>query len=292
MYRDDHDAALARIAALEADLARERSDDAARETKLAKLEAALVKERAELARLEAEVQRLRPAKPRPPAPERPPEPGPPPAASTESTYVRLGLFFTIVGLLIVVAAASRCGKRKRDVEAPPPPRVAKMPDAIEGLVAEGRKRAAEVLPAGRLVRLDAKGVTENGELHPSYGELVLEFQADRPPPAAPEVDPSVPIGAAPPIERSRFDDYECKTLRHQNGQWTISDIGMCGLGDLYAGKSDLEPSCTTASIWQRALRDGAPSGAIAEITLGSSSWQFAIRDQRASFTKNYPDDCE
>ncbi|HEY5938033.1 MAG TPA: hypothetical protein VIU61_25460 [Kofleriaceae bacterium] len=291
MYRNDHDAALARIAALEADLARERSDDAAREDKLAKLQAALVKERAELGRLEAEVQRLRPAKPKP-ALERPPEPSPAPAANGMSSHVRLGLFFTMMGLLIVIAAASRCGKRKKDVEAPPPLRIAKMPDAIEGLWAEGQKRAAEVLPGGRLVTMTAKGVTETGELHPSYGELVMEFQADLPPPSEPRVDPSVPIGAAPPIERSTFDDYECKTLRHQSGEWTVSTVTMCILGDLYKGKSGLEPRCTTASIWQRALLDGAPSGAIAELRLDRHSWRFEIRDQRASFDKTYPDDCE
>ena len=66
---------------------------------------------------------------------------------------------------------------------------------------------------------------------------------------------------------------------------------MCVVGDLRASDAELEPKCTTSSIWVRARMDGAPAGAIAEIRLERSTWSFVINDQRASFRGSYPDDC-
>jgi hypothetical protein len=289
MYRSDHDAALARIAALEADLARERSDDAAREDKLAKLEAALAKERAELSRAEAELAKLRPPKPEPE-----PEPEPQDVMGPRSTYLGPMVAGSVLVLLIVIAAATRCGKRKEDVPVPETPRIARIPDEIASLIAVAKKRAQEVLPGSRLLTVEGSGITEDGRVHPDHGALEAYFQVNVPPPKEPEVDPSVPIGAAPPVARSPLADYQCTTLRYRNNEWSEDSVmgGMCVVGDLFKNTSDLEPRCTMASIWARAKADGAPGGAIAEIRLQQYSWRFAIRDQRAMFEKSYPDDCE
>jgi hypothetical protein len=288
MYRSDHDAALARIAALEADLARERSDDAAREGKLAKLEAALARERIELARVEAELAKLRP-KPKPPAPA--PEPEAP--KRTPSTYLGTVVFFAVIALLLVIAMATQCNKRKAD-EPVHAVRFARVPDEIDALLGAAKKRGHEVLPGSRMITISAKGVTEIGQLHPDYGELEADFQVTVSPPKGPDIDPSVPIGAAPPVDRSPFDDYKCTTLQYRNNEWTENSVlgGMCVVGDLYKNVSEIEPRCTMTSIWARARADGAPGGAIAELRLQQGSWHFSIRDQRATFEKRYPDDCE
>ena len=291
MYRSDHDAALARIAALEADLARDRTDDAAREGKLAKLEATLAKERIELARVEAELAKLRPPKPRPaPVPE---SPEPPASVRPPTTYLGAVVFFAIVGLLLVIAMATQCNKRKADE--PIPPRLTRIPDEIDALIRVAKKRGQEALPGSRLITISAKGVTENGALHPDYGDLEAYFQITVSPPKDPDIDPSVPIGAAPPVVRSPFDDYKCTTLHFRNTAWTEDSStlgGMCVVGDLFKNESEIEPRCTAASIWARAKSEGAPGGAIAELRLQHGMWHFAIRDQRATFEKIYPDDCD
>jgi hypothetical protein len=110
----------------------------------------------------------------------------------------------------------------------------------------------------------------------------------------PVVDPKLPVGAAPPVQRSSFDRHKCihvvrTATRWQDGRF--GEITMCVMGDLYERRSALEPRCTTKTIWQRAIADGAPADAIAEITLEQSSWHFEIYDQRLRFSRSYADDC-
>lgn len=60
MFRDDHEAALARIAALETELDDAQADDAEREAKVAKLERELVRARLKLEQAESELAQHRP----------------------------------------------------------------------------------------------------------------------------------------------------------------------------------------------------------------------------------------
>ena len=67
-YRDDHEAALARMDALTAELARARTDDVQQEARIAALEAELAEERDKAARAQAALDELRPPAPEPPPP--------------------------------------------------------------------------------------------------------------------------------------------------------------------------------------------------------------------------------
>ena len=294
MFRDDHEAALARIAALEADLKRERSEDADRARKLARIEATLAKERAELARAEAELAKLRPAKPKP-APVRP-APVPAPAAdvpAAPNAYLAPVVFFGVMFVMIVIALATRCGKRGSIDPEEPSRTWPRVPDEVDKLVAEATRRGGEALAGSKMLTLELTGVTEEGKLHPEYGSLQAYFQVEAAPAPRPEIDPSVPIGAAPPPERSPFANYRCTTLTYQKGEWSAESLGdgICITGELFKNQSALAPRCTTASIWARAIADGAPKGAIAEILLRPYGWRFSIRDQRVTFERNYEDDC-
>jgi len=292
MFRDDHEAALARVNALEAELARERSNDAAREHKLAQLEATLAKERARLASAEAELARHRPA------PAKRPEPSVESDRTPGAPNVYLGSVIAIgVVLIFCLVGLAKCMSKKAPVpERPVPARfiVKPLPDSISALLPQIRQRGEAMLPGSKLLELEAKGVTEDGALHPEYGELEATFQREASK-TAPKVDPSVPIGAAPPEPESLLDDYECVYIVRGPTEWrenVLNEHRMCAVGEMRKYDDPLVPNCTMKSIWARARADGAPSDAIATIRLAKGRWTFEINDQRESHRFSYLDDCE
>jgi hypothetical protein len=177
-FRDDHDAALARITALEQALARERADDDSQRARIAALEAELRAARAELERAAAELDQLRPPADPPRAAE-PSVPGAPPVPAEPRPAVgAVGqAWLWVIGVLAAFGALAvgitMCGEGREATAPVPPPRVAAMADDISGYLAEGRARAERLLPGSRIISMTGRGVDEHGRLHPDHGVLVL-----------------------------------------------------------------------------------------------------------------------
>jgi hypothetical protein len=294
VFRDDHDAALARLKAVEDELARERDKDVKQESRLASLEAQLAAAKEKLRATEAELAKHKPPEPR--SQSKPAESSVTPRPPGRGAAIAAGM----VLVLIVIVGIAMMRRGRQDHTAPSAGRAPAaqatpfMPDQISDLLNEMRTRANEQLPGARLVQVRSAGITPDGTLHDTYGKLDAVFQHEVLI-VEPEVDPNVPIGAAPRVEPSVLDRYKCVYISRTTRGWEddspLNSLGMCALGDLWAN-SDLQPRCSMRSIWQRAIADGAPRDAIAEISFTTSNvWNFRINDQRMSFAQNYVDDC-
>jgi hypothetical protein len=293
-YRDDHEAALARVNALEEELARERTDEAERDARLSALEAELRGAREKLAAAEVQLEELKP--PARPAAKPAPAPAPAPARAGDHWL----LFSLIAGAAvigIVIAVTTSRSDHDHDEEVrlpPPPPRVAAMPDRLSTLLEEARRRAQELLPGSRIIEMRGEGIDEEGRLHPEYGSVLFRVHRTNPP-AAPSFDEDRPIGAPQP-EPPPHEPYSCVTMTYGPGGWDeplIIDgevFGYCAFGESDANDDAIAPACTAKSIWVMARRDGAPAGAIAAITY-DGRWTLRIADRRASFERDYDDDC-
>ena len=295
MFRDDHEAALARLQAVEAELANEKSKDVKQEQRLASLEAELRAAKAKLHETETEL-----AKHRPP----PPKPAPTPAPFVEDaqgvrprSMLTLGLLaavlVSVVGLAVWANIMSRRDSQHTRTPDPPKAELA-LPDSISALLPEIRARGEQELPGSRLVELSGEGITSEGALHETYGELEATFYRTVEP-AEPEVDPKLPVGAAPPVAHSPLDRHKCAYVKRTATGWRkdgLAGFHLCILGDRYERRSSLDPACTMKSIWQRAIVDGAPANGIAMISLQQSEWEFEINDQRLQFRRTYRDDCQ
>jgi hypothetical protein len=302
VFRSDHEAALARLQALEEELARERDKDVKQEARLAALEAQLATAKDQLRETAAELALHKPPPPKsesklklPAGSERTGDVPRPPGRGAAIAAVTALTAVTLIGFLMM-----KRGNRSGD---PPAGRATLpvtvevpnlyIPDQVSEMLDEMRSRAEKELPGARLVQLRSKGITSQGELHATFGELEAVFQREMPTPE-PEVDPNVPIGAAPPVEPNALDRFKCLYLTRNPRGWDDSalySMNMCALGDLWAN-TDLHPQCSMRSIWARAITDGAPRDAVAEIGFTSSHvWNFRINDQRMQFSQNYVDDC-
>jgi hypothetical protein len=290
VYRDDHEAALARVAALEDEIARDAVNDEAREARLAGLERELVTARKQLETAKAELAKLRPepAEPKPPAKREPITSTPQPPSA--QPWIPIALAVGVLVLIIVAFAISRSSKARR-VPAPEPVQTS-LPDEVSRLIDEGRARADKLMPGAFLTRIDAKGVTEQGSLHPEFGELELEFRHENPRPPKPEVDPNLPIGAPRPPE-PEYHRWSCVDVKRVHGVWEDLDLrDMCSIyGANERSYSDVTPKCTMRSVWVRARAAGAPANAIAHIELDGGSWSFDIADDRAAIKQSFDDNC-
>ncbi|HEY5921944.1 MAG TPA: hypothetical protein VIV11_09755 [Kofleriaceae bacterium] len=303
MFRDDHEAALARLEAVEAELAKEKSKDVRQEQRLASLEAELRAAKSKLRETEAELAKHRPPLPEPVALPKPASTAARPTSAEDAQLARrramlaFGLLAAafVVGLSIYATKAGREDSEYNTstTEETKPQQKLALPDSISALLPEIRARGEQELPGSRLIELSGKGITSEGALHETYGELEATFYRTVEP-VEPEVDPKLPVGAAPPVAHSSLDRHKCAYVRRTATGWqehSLAAFQMCVLGDLYEGRSALEPSCTMKTIWQRAIADGAPANAIAEISLQQSRWEFEINDQRLQFARTYSDDC-
>jgi hypothetical protein len=285
VYRDDHEAALARVAALEAEIARDAVNDEAREARLAGLERELVTARKQLEAAKVELEKLRP-EPKPPAKREPITSTPPPSAQP---WIPIALAVGVLVLIVVAFALSRSSKARRAPTTPEPAQTV-LPDEVSRLIDEGRARAEKLMPGAILTRIDAKGVTEQGSLHPEFGELELQFRHENPRPPKPEVDPNLPIGAPRPPE-PEYHRWSCVYVTQTHGVW--KDVDLRDMCSLYVEHdySNLTPRCTMRSVWVRARAAGAPANAIAHIQLDGGSWGFDIADERASIKQSFEDSC-
>jgi hypothetical protein len=306
VFRDDHEAAVARLAALEDELKRERDKDIQQEGRIAQLEAQLAAGREKLRETEAELAKYRP----PPARPRNETAGlhvskPPQQASR-------GVAIAAMGFLAFVVVLALLANRSSPPEDPVSPSAAEprqpfLPDEISGLMSELRSRGEAQLPGSHLIDLTGKGITSEGRLHATYGELAATFYRKTIEPV-PAVDPNLPVGAAPP--QAPIEEQKCAYLRRTASGWGTDPmygmIDTCLLGTdidlfdpMYARETTqrpsrtapLEPTCSMRSIWARAIADGAPRDAIAEISIQRGRWRFEINDQRLQFARRYDDDC-
>ncbi len=300
MYRDDHDAALARVTALSEELDREHAANTKRDARIRELTSALDDANVELARTKGELTRLRPPPARPYVTPRPAVAPSPPSPGGPWKRVVVGL-----GTVLVVAAIAG-SKRTKNPSPPLPIRVTPparaLPDEVSALLPEALARGSQLLPGGRLISLTAHGIDAHGALHPRYGGMELELERNNAQPPPPPSDPEAPIGAPRPPEPA-WERTSCAEIeRSGDGTWNDRTSYCFAAPDQPA----FVPACTMRALWERAIADGARRDALANISWASStmfdlmvvrdhqssySWHFVIDDPRAPFDHSYDDDC-
>jgi hypothetical protein len=284
VFRDDHEAALARVTALQAELAREQADDADREQRLAALTAELAEAKSKLQRVESELASYKPA----PSPA--PEPldvitEPPQDADTRRTRVIVTFLIAVIVIFVLTLIAMR-GSRDRD-DRVNLPHVNNISADRLAVMAELRAVGNRYLPGSFLAEFRAEGVTRDGLLHAEYGNLHVQFaraMTQAPPPSPSEV----PIGAAPPMP---VPIAECVIATRTASGWNEDVTGATVWPCMLPREQALEPRCSMQQIWARAIAQGASQDAIATLKFLGSQWQFSINDQRFEFSRSYPDDC-
>lgn len=312
-YRDDHEAALARVDALQQELEREQGDDAERDRRIAELERELGEARKKLERAEQVLADVKRETPEPePKPElasseptqsdlrrsslRPPELAPEPAAPESPLAKRpwaimvVPLVFLLVIIAIVASQSSESkSKSPREPTKPQPPVVRATPDEISGYLVDARERARGKLSGSVLVAINAEGVARDGTLHPSYGKVTFEFErAD--PPERYQPDSETPIGA-PHREPSPYPTIQCRNFEYDARGYREGVLEDFCVGTGYEARSEQDPVCTMRAVWDMAIAGGAPANAIAAITF-DGMWHFVIDDPRASYRNNFTDSCQ
>lgn len=238
-FRDDHDAALARAAALQAELDRARSDDSRQESRIAQLEAQLAETEARRAAAEQELARHRP----PLAPSTPSAPD-----HQLRNWIAGALILVSLGLLVVAIAASS-DRKASDAEPPVPARPKSTHDKISSVVDELKARSG----GGSLARLTLKGVRQDGSFDETTGALEATFAES---------------------DRCRLVRYTARGW--EEGPLPVS-YGPCLVGGMLESmKAHLYPHCSARTIWSFALRDGAPPGALADLQLEQLQWTFQV----------------
>lgn len=138
------------------------------------------------------------------------------------------------------------------------------------LFARGRK-------FGRLVKLEAEGVTPAGALQPPSGKLEAIFIRPR---------VAAEAGGAPTT------GHDCLTVLFEHGAWAEvpTHAELC---QLFADPDDalFEPRCTMRSVWELAKqRAKAPDGVAKIDYRGDGSWFFYIHGD-PPFGAQLPDAC-
>jgi len=297
-YRDDHDAALERVTALETELDRARADDVDQAAKIAQLSRDLEAARAERARVEDELARLRPPPAREPAPASASVAA---SAHTNDPAMRFAILGVVVaGIILVIIAmssqpsSSADGSREPAMRPEPPLQEIKARrDPASTAIEDAIARAKQRLPGGFLSKIELTYVDENGVVYSEYqGSIRVSFAQPLPPPPPP---PPRPIGAPPVLDTPR-STHECFMVSISGGTTQEYDGDMCEMMDLAltisrrAPEPAAPPKCTPSAIWQLALLRGAPKGALAQIEY-DGRWDFEIRDARAPFSVSFADDC-
>jgi hypothetical protein len=106
------------------------------------------------------------------------------------------------------------------------------------------------------------------------------------------VELDVPEGKPVPEPKitCRFEYWVHSSGRGRYMQDTKEYLARDGCGESLAPP----PRCTIAQAWSRAIGLGAPSSALAEMTLemaaGAPLWAFKVTDRR--FRVTFPDDCQ
>jgi hypothetical protein len=151
------------------------------------------------------------------------------------------------------------------------------------------------LPGSRLSSIHAAYVASDGTLDldapAGHGRSRLEATYVIEPPPAP-VDPSAPLGAPKPMR----EPYRGSMVELDLAGYRVSNEGTGGvLGFTYASTPVPDPHCTTREVWAAAMRAGAPSNAVAQLSYEASfsgakaSWSFKIDDTSYAFTIGDPE---
>jgi hypothetical protein len=290
MYRDDHEAALARVQALETELAAHSSDD----RKIAALTREVSAARARLDHAEAELRRMRSTAP-PMTQTTPTTPTTEPTdLSSHAPVVTLLLLF---GGLGAVYAFGVVVQHHDDAAVADKPVLTVTPLAVNAdqVVADGVSRAVELAPGAKLVTIEATGVRSDGNLDPDFGEVAVELVRDNGPEPVAQVDPRRPIGAPEP--EHVYLRYDCIRFVYSRGGWQdqypairmdIERLHSCVHS--FDGHPPVQRRCSIAQIWDR-VRPYAPATAIAKLTLDAAGWSFTIDDRRFQVYRLESDDC-
>ena len=267
-YRDDHEAALARADALDRELASERAEIFRDETRIAELEGQL-----------RDARRQVPSTPREPR------------ASTAHAAVekkkapwRMIIWtvgFLVVGLIGVKIFLWRVATNRE--------RVAYGWD-VDAYLASAFSDARGMESDAELQRFYGEYVDSAGfaQLAIGQGHLVYVFRSphlagDSPAPAR--------LGAPTPVSSARCvirEEIYTRDTSLTSTRETSSDPS-CG----YSIPGPLH--CSVVQIWKRAIGKGAPSSAVALISLKTRAppvnreWRFEING--ANFELTFPDDC-
>ena len=156
-----------------------------------------------------------------------------------------------------------------------------------------RHFSGEFLSGPYLRKVEARAVDDNGLNHLEFGYVWYEFVVELKP-LSPRQDDR-PVGT----RAAQVDDRNCSVMIKVNergiqypSQFTADINRITGLSASCKTES-IGPRCTLSEIRKRSLADGAPEGAMAVVSLGSSgNWYVGIVDQgQELFSRNYPDDC-
>lgn len=266
-YRDDHDAALARADALEAELKQARAEITQDENRIARLEA-------ELARRPKPHSKKREPK-RQPEPREPREP-------RKRSVVPL-VFAALAGILVIAGLVFYLIGRHRADRA----QVADGWDVqhyLELATADARSTWSDV----EIARIDADYVDSSGraQLTVSGAELRFYFRSPShaPPPPAP-----VRLGLPAPSTSGQCELRE----RIYKQDTSLTQDNMTESADTCAAIVRGPLRCTVLQIWQRAIAKGAQSSAVAAVRLrtedGIRLWRFEING--TGKLMKFPDDC-
>jgi hypothetical protein len=295
-HRDDHDAALARADALQAELDRERASHAEQGDRIAALERELREARNRLEKAEATLGDIKPKKPAP-SPVFTDEP--PPQEHDEGT-AKIGLVIGVIVMGIIAALAmAKCQTAERRGDAPPLEPSEKPPFVADTLMKRGLERlGGEML----LDEIAFDYVKSDGTLDETHGRVRIETRKRRPP--KPPDDPNRPTGAPDPNAHDPMMDMmmsDCPEHYWSPSGWSQQRGSCMSFGNAPVGR----PGCTPASIVGRARADGAPEG-LARVKVEWTylamprgledgwKWTFSITDhaRNVSFSRDYDDrDC-
>ena len=286
--RDDHDAALARADALQAELDREREAQTAQSDRIAKLERELAEAREKLERAEETLGDLRPKKP---VDAENPDRVPPVRADADTRW-KISLPIAAVCLVAIGGlVASRCGRERERHEPYTPPAGPQPPFVVDRVLRDGLKLVG---PAHVIRKIKIDYVAADGTLDVMHGRVSIEVFTPKPP--EPPDDPDRPTGAPRPTSTSHL------MQRCPQPSWTPSHgwREVEGICMSFGREPTSSPRCTPGSIVGAARVDGAPEG-LARIEANWSimddqwEWTFSISDsvREVQFRRTYNDrDCQ
>jgi len=175
---------------------------------------------------------------------------------------------------------------------------ASTPFDADAYIARSFEVASKAAPHSQVASLYAGSVDPDGKVHPELrGSLRLELSSASHPPSNEKPILGAPAPRGPKCPRLSVHTYVhsgSKSRRLYEAEATWIDDEICG------------PSlpgpvrCGVAAIWRRALADGAPRPAYADVRLETRGtqrrWRFEITDhseplEPVVFHREYADDC-
>lgn len=292
-FRDDREALLARLDALQGELARAggAADREALRRRVEELAAAvdeatdrLDRDRGALGELGARLDAVRRELGGSSVPARSVASAPPAVAPAPPRGARFPLWLAVipVAAIAIASALVRGGSSPDEAAVPLDPTQSAVPGdprAFDPLAALDRARQRSLLGAGgQLSGIRAQYVSPNGRLdleaRAYHAQVVYTFYEPGPTPP-PEAD--TPLGVPRPVSMGQYATVE------------VTSAGMTAFPPtpFPSGGAAPEPRCSFASLWAVARARGAPEGAVATIDYGGTAaeghWNFSIADTSTNF---------